>query len=72
MTEYFLFGKSISSLHFLDPDLHSGVFLVAVHPAAIVGGNNAAVVVLQHPGFYQNVRGRLDEVRQIDRRAVFM
>lgn len=43
MTEYFLFGKSISSLHFLNPDLHSGFLLVVIHPAAIVGSNDAAV-----------------------------
>nr|DAY78525.1 MAG TPA: hypothetical protein [Caudoviricetes sp.] len=53
-------------LHFFNPDLHSGLLLVVVHPATIVGGNDLAVVVLQHPGFYQDVRGRLDEVCQID------
>lgn len=66
MTEYFLFGKSILFLHFLNPDLHSGFLLVVVHPAAIVGGNDAAVVICQHTGLYQYVAGGLDQVCKVN------
>ena len=66
MTEYFLLGNSMLSLHFFDPNFSSGVFLVVIHPATIVSGHDLAVIVRQNLGLHQNVAGGLDEVGKVN------